>query len=75
MLGLHTSFAHIRPGDDFFYLGDRFCKIDPSHGEALFTGRILEFEQTVMVTHASNLDLYTADEIVDAQETLACFRP
>jgi hypothetical protein len=76
MLGLPVEFAYIKPGDDFFWEGDRWSKITSSHGESFTTGLRQQFEPETKVTHATNLPLYTADDLlVAAGADLSAFNP
>jgi hypothetical protein len=63
MLGLPVEFAYIKPGDDFFWQGDRWSKITPTHGESFTTGLREQFALVTKVTHATNLPLFTPDEL------------
>ena len=61
------QFAYIKPGDDFFFQGARFCKISQGAGELLSTNNQMNFAPTEIVIHASNLDIYTHDQMLKAQ--------
>ena len=63
----HIQFAFIKPGDDFFFQGVRYCKVSQGTGELLSTSNIMDFDPTEVVIHASNLDLYTHDQMLQAQ--------
>lgn len=63
MIGLTVVFAHVRPGDDFHYLGERYCKLSPHNAEALATGTIIALPPEEMVVHATDLPLYTLAEL------------
>ena len=67
MIGLPVEFAFIKPGDDFHWMGERYCKITPHHGESLTEGRRVVFEATFKVVHATNLPLFTPRDLLDAQ--------
>lgn len=61
------QFAYIKPGDDFFFQGARFCKVSQGTGELLSTSNIMDFDPAEIVIHESNLDLYTHDQMLQAQ--------
>jgi hypothetical protein len=61
------QFAYIKPGDDFFFQGVRYCKVSQGTGELLSTSNTMDFDPTEVVIHASNLDLYTHDQMLQAQ--------
>lgn len=67
MIGLPVEFAYIKPGDDLYLLGVRYCKITPHHGESLVEGKRCLIEPTTTVVHATNLPLFTADDLLTAQ--------
>ena len=61
------QFAYIKPGDDFFFQGAHFCKVSQGTGELLLTSNQMDFKPTEIVSHATNLDLYTHDQMLKAQ--------
>lgn len=68
MIGLPVEFAYIKPGDDFFFEGDRFGKITDTHAESISLGTRREFEPQVKVTHATCLPLFTPEDLFAAAE-------